>query len=84
VLAQEDKKLVFTISGQRLQRREIMTGIEGEEFMEVTSGLQPGERVVIGIKTETAEGGKGLHFGQDTIPDDIFKLEDGQSVVVIQ
>ena len=84
VLAKEDKKLVFTISGQKIQRREIMTGIEGEEFMEVTSGLQPGERVVIGIKAETAEGGRGLHFGQDTIQDDIFKLEDGQSVVVIR
>ncbi|MCK5256880.1 MAG: efflux RND transporter periplasmic adaptor subunit, partial [Deltaproteobacteria bacterium] len=84
VLAKENKIFLFTINGQKLQRREIVTGIEGEEFMEVTSGLQPGERVVIGMKAETAEGGRGLHFGQDTIPDDIFKLDDGQSVVVIQ
>ncbi|MCK5011810.1 MAG: hypothetical protein KAS98_15050, partial [Deltaproteobacteria bacterium] len=62
---------------------EIITGIEGEEFFEIASGLQPGEMVVVGVKTETVEGGGGLRFGQGSTPDDILKLENGQSVVVV-
>lgn len=81
ILAQGGKQFVFTIKDQKLERKEIITGIEGEEFMEVTSGLQPGDKVVVGIRTEA--GGGGLYFGQDTIPDDILKLKDGQSVVII-
>jgi len=83
ILAQGGKQFVFTINKQKVNSREIVTGIEGEEFMEVTSGLQLGERVVIGMKTKTSEGGGGLPFGQEIIPDDILKLEDGQSVVII-
>ena len=82
ILAQGGKQFVFTINNQKLDRREVVTGIEGEEFMGVTSGLLSGERVIIGIKTETGEGGVGLPFGQEFIPDDILKLENGQSVVI--
>jgi len=83
VLAQGGKQFVFIINDQKVNRREIVTGIEGEEFMGVASGLQRGERVVVGIKTETGEGGGGLPFGQEIIPDDILKLKNGQSVVII-
>jgi len=83
ILVQGGKQFVFTINDQKLDRREVVTGIEGEECMGVTSGLQPGERVVIGIKTKTSKGGRGLPFGQEIIPDDILKLENGQSVVII-
>jgi len=84
ILAQAAKQFVFTINDQKVNRREIVTGIEGEEFIEVISGLQPGERVVVGIKTKTSEDGRGLPFGQETIPDDILKLKNGQTVVIIQ
>ena len=84
VLAQGDKKLVFTISDQKVQRREIVIGIEGEDFMGVTSGLQPGERIVIGIKAEAGESGGGLLLDPEIIPDDILKLKNGQSVIITQ
>lgn len=84
VLAQGGKQFVFIINDRKVNRREIVTGIEGEEFIGVTSGLQPGERVVVGIKTKTSEDGGGLPFGQEVIPDDILKLKNGQTVVIIQ
>jgi RND family efflux transporter MFP subunit len=80
ILAQGGKTFVFTINDQKVCRKEVMTDIEGEEFMEVTSGLQPGEGVVIGIKAETGRGRGLLGFGQEIIPDDILKLKNGQSV----
>ena len=83
LVVQGDKKYVFAVHDLKLDRREVATGIEGEEFIEVTSGLTPGKRVVIGIKTETGEGGGILQFGQEIIPDDILKLETGQPVVII-
>ena len=83
ILAQEGRNFVFTVSDNIVGKKEIVTGIEGEEFFEVASGLQPGEMVVVGVKTETVDGEGGLRFGQGTTPDDILKLENGQSVVVV-
>ena len=83
ILAQEGRNFVFTVSDNIVDKKEIITGIEGEEFFEVASGLQPGEMVVVGVKTETVDGEGGLRFGQGTTPDDILKLENGQSVVVV-
>ena len=83
ILAQEGRNFVFTVSDNIVDKKEIITGIEGEEFFEVASGLQPGEMVVVGVKTETVDGEGGLRFGQGTTPDDILKLENGQSVVAI-
>ena len=83
ILAQEGRNFVFTVSDNIVGKKEIVTGIEGEEFFEVASGLQPGEMVVVGVKTEIVDGGGGLRFGQGTTPDDILKLENGQSVVVV-
>lgn len=83
ILAQEGRNFVFTVSDNIVDKKEIITGIEGEEFFEVASGLQPGEMVVVGVKNETVDGGGGLRFGQETTPDDILKLENGQPVVVV-
>jgi HlyD family secretion protein len=83
ILVQGSKKFVFTVSDQKLHRREIMTDLESEDFMEVTSGLASGEKVVTGIKTGSGEGGGMLQFGQDLIPDDILELKDGQSVIIL-
>ncbi len=83
ILAQEGRNFVFTVSDNIVDKKEIITGIEGEEFFEVASGLQPGEMVVVGVKTGTVDGGGGLRFGQGVTPDDILKLENGQSVVVV-
>lgn len=83
IFTQGDKRFVFAVNDQEIYRKEIMTGIEGEEFVEVTSGLQPGEKVVIGIKTEVGEDLEERPFGREITPDDNLELENGQSVVVI-
>ncbi|MEE8382171.1 MAG: efflux RND transporter periplasmic adaptor subunit [Thermodesulfobacteriota bacterium] len=83
IFTQGDKRFVFAVNNQEIYRKEIMTGIEGEEFVEVTSGLQPGEKVVIGVKTEVGEDLEERPFGREITPDDNLGLENGQSVVVI-
>lgn len=83
VLAQGDRKIVFTVNHQKADRREIVAGIEGEEFVEITSGLQPGEMVIVGIKTTSGEGEAGMQLSQEITSDDIIKLQDGQSVVIV-
>ena len=83
IFTQGDKRFVFAVNDQEIYRKEIMTGIEGEEFVEVTSGLQPGEKVVIGIKTDVGEDLEERPFGRESTPDDNLGLENGQSVVVI-
>ncbi len=83
IFTQGDKRFVFAVNDQEIYRKEIMTGIEGEEFVEVTSGLQPGEKVVIGIKTDVGEDLEERPFGREITPDDNLGLENGQSVVVI-
>ena len=83
IFTQGDKRFVFAVNDQEIYRKEIMTGIEGEEFVEVTSGLQPGEKIVIGVKTEVGEDLEERPFGRESTPDDNLGLENGQSVVVI-
>ena len=83
IFTQGDKRFVFAVNDQEIYRKEIMTGIEGEEFVEVTSGLQPGEKIVIGINTEVGEDLEERPFGREITPDDNLGLENGQSVVVI-
>jgi len=46
------KKYVFIVKGNRVFQRAIETGVDGEEWLEVTRGLSPGEEVV----TAGAEG----------------------------
>jgi HlyD family secretion protein len=78
-----DTQFVFTIKDDTVSRRPIETGFEGEEFMGITSGLQPGEKVVIGIKTASDGAEEWSPFGQGTTPDDMLKLKDGQTVKVL-
>jgi multidrug efflux pump subunit AcrA (membrane-fusion protein) len=83
VITEGDTQFVFTVNEGTLSRKTIATGIEGDEFTAVASGLQQGERVVIGVKTESGGDEEWSFFGQGTIPDDILNLEDGQKVNVI-
>jgi len=84
VLVQGDKQFVFKVRNQKVFKGVVETAMEGEEFIEITSGLQPGENVIVAITTGSDEEAGFLSFGdQGTIPDDILKLEDGQSVIVM-
>ena len=85
VLVQGDEQIVLIIQDQQVFKRTVEIGMEGEEFMEITAGLQPGEQIITAIITDAIEAAGGLPFGnQGIIPDDILaKLEDGQSVIIV-
>ncbi|MCY7327145.1 MAG: efflux RND transporter periplasmic adaptor subunit, partial [Saprospiraceae bacterium] len=42
------KEVVFVVSGDTVAVREVKTGIQGNEFIEILSGLQEGEMIVTG------------------------------------
>jgi len=85
VLVQGEKQFAFKVRNQKVFKREVETGMEGEEFIEITSGLEAGENVIVAIKTGSDDGAGLLPFGnQGVILDDILKLEDGQSVIVMK
>jgi RND family efflux transporter MFP subunit len=51
------KRYVFVVSGDRVQRRQIETGVDGGNWLEVLRGLNSGDEVV-------TAGGDGLDDGQ--------------------
>jgi len=85
VLVQGDEQIVLIIKDQQVFKRTVEIGMEGEEFIEITAGLQPGEQIITAIITDATEAAGGLPFGnQGIIPDDILsQLEDGQTVVIV-
>jgi len=47
-------KVVFVLEGQRVSRREVLLGLGDDEVVEIKSGLEVGERVVVrGLETLT-------------------------------
>jgi len=48
------RKVVFVLRGQRVNRREVAVGLGDDEVVEILSGLEAGERVVVrGLETLT-------------------------------
>ena len=49
-------KVVFVLSGQQVEQREVIIGLGDDEIVEIRSGLEPGERVVVkGLETLSDE-----------------------------
>lgn len=48
VASSQIKEIVFVVSGDTVAVREVKTGIQGNEFIEILSGVQEGEMVVTG------------------------------------
>jgi RND family efflux transporter MFP subunit len=57
VQVSNNRRYVFALQGDRVQRRPIDTGVDGGDWLEVVRGLQPGDEVV-------TAGGDGLDDGQ--------------------
>lgn len=55
---EDDRHFCYVNTGSRLERREVSTGVFNDEFIEVRTGLQPGEEVALSIPT------KGVIEGQ--------------------
>jgi RND family efflux transporter MFP subunit len=48
------RKVVFVLEGQRVERREVVLGLGDDEIVEIKSGLEAGERIVVrGLETLT-------------------------------
>jgi len=62
----EDRPLVFVASGGRFEERKVATGEEGPGWIEITTGLEPGDTVV----TKGAYELYWARFGRE------FKVED--------
>jgi len=48
------RKVVFVVEGQKVKRREVVTGLGDDEIVEIRQGVKPGERIVVrGLETLT-------------------------------
>ena len=47
VINQEGKKICYVAKGNRSQAREVATGDFNDNFVEITQGLSPGEKVLL-------------------------------------
>ena len=56
VLQKDNHSIVFLVKDGRLVEKEVKTGIGDEEYVEIISGLSPGEEVVIGDLTKLYPG----------------------------
>jgi RND family efflux transporter MFP subunit len=58
VIAGDQPSVMLVDSDNRVQQRHIVLGISDANSQEVTSGLQPGDRVIIGGRSEVQPGQK--------------------------
>lgn len=56
VFEKEGKNYVFTVKGGKAVLREITIGLEGEDFMEIISGLEQGETVILSPGDDVSDG----------------------------
>lgn len=54
----ERKKYVFAVKDGRAVLREIQTGLEGEDYVEIIKGLSPGEKVILSPDDAIEEGAR--------------------------
>ena len=46
IISAESNPFVFVVSGEKAERREVITGIIDSELVEIVSGVQPGDKIV--------------------------------------
>lgn len=56
VLRDEGRDVVFVVERGKAVRREVRTGAQGEDLVEVTAGLEPGARVVVRDADRLSDG----------------------------
>jgi len=77
----EIKEIVFVVSGDTVGVREVKTGIQDNDFIEILSGLQEGETVVTGPYTAVA---RKLKSGAKISVVDKDKEKDGKKGVKVE
>jgi macrolide-specific efflux system membrane fusion protein len=53
---------VVTADGKH-EARQVEVGVQGDQFVEITSGLEPGEQVALILQTSTGTGNSGRSGG---------------------
>jgi RND family efflux transporter MFP subunit len=56
IIQGDQPSVIFVDSDNRVQKRPVVLGISGANSQEITSGLQPGDRVIIGSQSELQPG----------------------------
>jgi HlyD family secretion protein len=56
LLQRDGTNIAFVVANSRLHAQLVETGVKGEEFVEVVSGLQPGQLVVVGDLSKLKDG----------------------------
>jgi RND family efflux transporter MFP subunit len=56
VLQKENRSVVFLVKEGKITERDVTTGIGDEEYLEISSGLTPGQEIVIGDLTKLYPG----------------------------
>ena len=57
ILADGDKYYVYVISGDRVLRKEVKLGLEGDEYSSVLEGINENERIAVGTNISTLKDG---------------------------
>jgi HlyD family secretion protein len=65
ILEKGEEKYVFAVTGEKLQRRSIVTGIWNWALTEVKEGLSPGDLVVIPVDMKSLEEGRKVKVSVD-------------------
>jgi membrane fusion protein (multidrug efflux system) len=58
VVISDEKAHVFVLAGDKVQRRSVELGVDGGDWLEIKSGLRPGEEVVVAGADGLADGSK--------------------------
>ncbi len=58
VFEKSKKKYVYVVEGSKAILREVETGLEGEDYMEVVSGLREGDLVIVSPGDDVSDGAR--------------------------
>ncbi len=79
-LAAVTDESALVLDGQnRVERRKVATGLRGSRLMEITSGLEPGDRVVLGANSSLKDGTAVTPLVQQEPANDTMREEGGMT-----
>jgi hypothetical protein len=77
VVPEDDKQVCYILKGLQKERREIKAGDFNDEFIEIKSGIEPGELVVLKPTTATEKESKDGKADEKAKPDNTAKSPAG-------
>ena len=62
ILFDEDKNYVFVVTGDKVQKKEVQIGFEGNDYVVILDGVKEGDIVVVGKETEELQDGSKVSY----------------------